>query len=72
MPKRKQRTHCARGHEFTAENTGHRMCDGRPARYCKACAKARRAVYDRTHYQRMRARLAKQRRRLIPYAGAER
>lgn len=38
------KTHCLRGHEFTAENTYTTPAGGRG---CKTCRRARQAVYDR-------------------------
>ncbi len=33
-------THCPRGHEFTPENTGYQLSDGKyRSRYCKECAR---------------------------------
>jgi hypothetical protein len=39
------KTHCVNGHEFTPENTYVRVCQGAPARQCRACCaeRARRA-----------------------------
>lgn len=37
----RERTHCRKGHEYTAENTGtHRRRSGVESRYCKACQDA--------------------------------
>ena len=33
----RDKTHCVNGHEFTAENTRHKIVKGRPRRQCKAC-----------------------------------
>ena len=33
------KSHCIHGHAFDAENTGHRVRDGRTTRYCKACGR---------------------------------
>lgn len=40
------KTHCDYGHEFTPENTGR---DGRGARRCKTCHRARNARYRAAH-----------------------
>jgi hypothetical protein len=32
-----RKTHCARGHEFTQENTYYRPTGGRPGRHCRRC-----------------------------------
>lgn len=41
-------THCAKGHPYDAENTGHaKRQDGQPRRFCKACSKAASAALYR-------------------------
>jgi hypothetical protein len=41
-----RKSHCARGHEFTAQNTGRHR---KGSRYCKQCHKAASDKYYRTH-----------------------
>lgn len=45
-----KRTHCAKGHEYTPENTVWRVNQGRRARSCLECKRA----YERAYYQRRR------------------
>lgn len=42
MQNKRERTHCTRGHEFTAENTIHAVIRGKPARNCRECKNTRR------------------------------
>ncbi len=37
--RQKMRTHCPRNHEYSEENTLIKVCNGRPKRFCKECAK---------------------------------
>lgn len=48
-------THCQRGHEFTAENTGRQSSGGR---FCRACVKIKRVEQNRRAKAKAKARAA--------------
>ncbi len=46
IPSRTIPSHCIRGHEFTEENTAHRIRNGRSGKLCKACMTIRAAEWN--------------------------
>ena len=44
-------THCKHGHEYTEDNTVHRINRGKPARQCRICKNAFDVKYNKTRTQ---------------------
>lgn len=67
MPKKNaRRTHCKRGHEFTAANTRTTHREGRnPERHCKTCEAAYDLAWKRAHADEINARKREARRNSV-------